>query len=57
MAKENELEELIKKAQGQPGIADVMRFYSQYNEILQKSGIYLGQITPCAVSSYSSSSS
>ena len=52
-----ELEELIKRAQKQPGVVDVMRFYSQYNEILQKSGVYLGQTTQCAISSYSSSSS
>ena len=52
-----ELENLIKSAQQQPGVADVMRFYSQYNEILRKSGITLGQTTQCAINSYSASSS
>lgn len=52
-----ELEEIIKSAQKQPGVADVMRFYSQYNELLQKSGVYLGQTTQCTISSYSSNSS
>jgi len=52
-----ELEDLIKRAQAQPGVVDVMRFRSQYDELLKKSGVYLGQTTQFAVSSYSSNSS
>ncbi len=31
-----ELEEMIKQAQAQPGVADVMTFCAQYNNVFQQ---------------------
>ncbi len=36
-----ELDDLIKNAEKQPGIADLMFVYGQYTEMLQKSREYL----------------
>lgn len=52
-----ELEELIKEAQKQPGIIEIMDVQSRYNELLQKSGITLGETAPDTVSSNSFNSS
>jgi len=41
-----ELDELIKSAQEQPGIADLMFVYGQYAEMLEKSRKYLEGIKP-----------
>lgn len=51
-----DLEELIKEAQRQPGIADIMAFYAQYNEMLQRRDVYLAAMQPEAVNSYSANS-
>jgi len=52
-----ELDELIKSAQEQPGIADLMFVYGQYDEMLQKSREYLEGIKPKGIISASSNSS
>ena len=31
-----ELEKMIKQAQAQPGVADIMAFYTQYNKVFQQ---------------------
>ena len=31
-----ELEEMIKQAQAQPGVADIMAFYAQCNKVFQQ---------------------
>jgi hypothetical protein len=51
-----ELDELIKSAQEQPGIADLMVVYGQYAEMLQKSREYLEGIKPKVIISASSDS-
>lgn len=51
-----ELEELIKNARKQPGIADLMFVYGQYDEMLQKSREYLEGVKPKVVISASSDS-
>jgi hypothetical protein len=51
-----ELDELIEKAQEQPGIADLMFVYGQYDEILQKSREYLEGVKPKVIISASSNS-
>ncbi|MFZ2071915.1 MAG: hypothetical protein WAV32_10055 [Halobacteriota archaeon] len=51
------LEELIKSAQEQPGIADLMFVYGQYDEMLQKSREYLEGVKPKVIISASSNSS
>jgi len=52
-----ELGELIKSAQKQPGIADLMFVYGQYDEMLEKSREYLEGIKPKVIISASSESS
>jgi|LGVF01.2.fsa_nt_gb hypothetical protein len=52
-----ELDELIKSAQQQPGIADLMFVYGQYDEMLRKSGEYLEGVKPKVIISASSNSS
>lgn len=52
-----ELDELIKSAQEQPGIADLMFVYGQYDEMLQKSREYLEEVEPKVIISASSDSS
>ncbi len=52
-----ELEELIKKAQMQPNVADFMAFYAQYSKLLQKNAEYRAAMTPQGISSYSSNTS
>jgi hypothetical protein len=52
-----ELDELIKKAEEQPGIADLMFVYGQYDEMLQKSREYLEGVRPKDIISASSNSS
>lgn len=51
-----ELDELIKNAQEQPGIADLMFVYGQYAEMLEKSCEYLEGIKPKVIISASSDS-
>ena len=52
-----ELDELIKSAQKQPCIADLMFVYGQYDEMMQKSRVYLEGVRPKAIISASSNSS
>jgi len=52
-----ELDELIKSAQQQPGIADLMLVYGQYDEMLRKSREYLEGVKPKVIISASSNSS
>ena len=52
-----ELDELIESAQQQPGIADLMFVYGQYDEMLQKSREYLEGVKPKVIISTSSNSS
>lgn len=54
---ELELGELIKSAQKQPGIADLMFVYGQCDETMQKSWEYLERVRPKVVISDSSNSS
>ncbi|MCJ7444944.1 MAG: hypothetical protein MUO26_10515 [Methanotrichaceae archaeon] len=41
-----ELEELIKSAQKQPGIVELMHIYGQYAELLEISNEYLAELKP-----------
>jgi len=52
-----ELDVLIKSAQQQPGIADLMFVYGQYDEMMQKSREYLEGVRPKVVILDSSNSS
>ena len=52
-----EIDGLIKSAQEQPGIADLMFVYGQYDEMLQKSREYLEGVKPKVIISASSDSS
>jgi len=52
-----EFDELLKRAQEQPGIADLMFVYGQYDEMLQKSREYLGEMKQKVIISTSSDSS
>lgn len=54
---ELELGEIIRRAQKQPGVADVMAFYAQYSKLLQKNNECSLAMTPQGISSYSSNSS
>lgn len=54
---ELELDELIKSAQKQPGVADLMFVYGQYDEMMQKSREYLEGVRPKVIISDSSNSS
>jgi len=54
---ESELDELIKSAQKQPGVADLMFVYGQHDEMMQKSREYLEGVRPKAIISASSNSS
>jgi len=38
---QKEAEEMIRKAQAQPGIADLMRAYGRYDEVMEQSRAYL----------------
>ncbi|MEA3324513.1 MAG: hypothetical protein U9Q37_05160 [Euryarchaeota archaeon] len=54
---ELELDELIKSAQKQPGVADLMFVYGQYDEMMRKSREYLEGARPKVIISDSSNSS
>jgi hypothetical protein len=54
---ESELDELIKSAQKQPGVADLMFVYGQHDEMMQKSREYLEGVRPKVIISASSNSS
>ncbi len=41
-----EYNEIIKRAQEQPGIADLMQVYGHYEELLKQSYEYLANISP-----------
>jgi hypothetical protein len=41
-----ELDALIKKAQEEPGIVDLLAVYGQYGEVLKKSQEYLAKTRP-----------
>lgn len=43
---ESELDELIKKAQKEPGIVDLLAVYGQYGEVIKKSNEYLAGTRP-----------
>lgn len=51
------LEEMIRNAQKQPGVADVMAFYAQYSKLLQMNNECTIVMAPQGISSYSSNSS
>jgi hypothetical protein len=53
----NELEEIIKKAQEQPGVAEVIEVQRMYNELLRQSGVLLDETAPDTIGSYSSDAS
>ena len=40
------LDDLIKRAQNEPGIADLFSVYGQYEEVIEKSQEYLAGIKP-----------
>lgn len=52
-----ELDELIKSAQKQPGVADLILVYGKYDEMMQKSREYLEGVRPKVIISASSNSS
>jgi len=52
-----ELEELIKEAQRQPGVADIVAFYARYNEMLQRYDACFAAMHQETVNSYSANSS
>lgn len=41
-----ELDELIKKAQKEPGIVELSKVYGNYEELLKKSSEYLAGVCP-----------
>ena len=51
-----EIDELIKSAQKQPGIADLMYVYGEYAEMMEKSREYLEGIIPKVIISGTSDS-
>lgn len=53
----SDLDQLIKRAQEQPGIADLMLVYGQYEELLRKSHEYLAEMRPKSVVLTAASSS
>lgn len=54
---EPELDELIKKAQKEPGIVDLLAVYGQYGEVLEKSREYLAGMEPKTIVSTTAESS
>lgn len=57
MDQDRELEELIRKAQSQPGVFEMMDIYNKYAKLLQQSGIKLEESANDVISSYSYNSS
>lgn len=53
----DELGEIIRKAQEQPGVSDVIEVQRMYNELLRQSGVHLDEDAPEAIGSYSSDAS
>jgi hypothetical protein len=53
----DELGEIIRKAQEQPGVSDVIEVQRMYNELLRQSGVHLYEDAPEAIGSYSSDTS
>lgn len=53
----DELSEIIRKAQEQPGVSDVIEVQRMYDELLRKSGLHLSEDSPEAIGSYSSDAS
>ncbi len=52
-----EYDEIIKRAQGQPGIAELMQVYDQYDLLLRQSHEYLSSTRPKTVIATTNSSS
>lgn len=44
--KEKEYDKMLKQAQKQPGLAELMKVYGQYSALLAHSQQYLGNLTP-----------
>lgn len=40
---DREYDELLKKAQSQPGVVDVMKAYGQYDELVKKTNAYFAR--------------
>jgi DNA polymerase elongation subunit (family B) len=53
---ELEIDEFIKNAQKQPGIADLMFVYGEYVEMMEKSRDYLKEVKPKVIISSTSDS-
>ncbi len=53
---ESEIDEIIKNAQKQPGIADLMFVYGEYAEMMEKSRDYLEEVKPKVIISSASDS-
>ncbi len=53
----SELDELIKKAQAEPGIVDLLAVYGQYGEVMEKSREYLVGMKPKIIISTTSGTS
>jgi hypothetical protein len=53
----SELNELIKKAQAEPGIVDLLAVYGQYGEVMEKSRKYLIGMEPKIIVSTTSGTS
>lgn len=45
---QTEVEELIRKAQAQPGITELMRVYGRYGEMMEQTRIYVEGNKPFA---------
>lgn len=52
-----ELDELIRKAQAEPGIMDLLAVYGHYGEIMEKSRNYLVGMKPKTIISTTSGTS
>ena len=37
----NDIEEIIRKAQAQPGISDLLSIYGKYDEVMEQTRIYV----------------
>jgi len=53
---QREAEELIRKAQAQPGITELMRAYGRYDEVMEQSRAYVEGSKPLTRSTVSTNS-
>lgn len=53
----NEFNDIIKKAQEQPGIVELMQVYGNYESLVKQTNAYLGNTRPKIIISTTNSSS